>query len=309
MSVLIVTDDSFLEHDTGPGHPESVDRLRSVNNALDHEDFSSLLRRSAIDATDAQMAAPHSNDFVTAVLDAAPDDGYRHIDPDTVMSPGTDEAIRRGAGALVLAVDEVMGGTVQAAFCAVRPPGHHAERNRAMGFCFVNNVAVAAFHARAAHGVKKVAVVDFDVHHGNGTQDIFWDDPDLFFASSHQYPHYPGTGAADETGAHNNVVNVPLPPGTDGGTFRKAFERDILPALDSFEPEFVLISAGFDAHKDDPLSNMGLEENDFAWATRMIVTAAALHADGRVVSTLEGGYNLRALGASAAAHVKSLMNT
>lgn len=309
MTVLFITDDSFLEHDTGAGHPESIDRLLSVNQALNDEAFSSLLRRSAIDATNDQMAAPHSVDFISALMDAAPDDGYRHIDPDTVMSPGTDEAIRRGAGALVLAVDEVMAGKTQSAFCAVRPPGHHAERRRAMGFCFVNNVAVAAFHARSAHAVKKVAVVDFDVHHGNGTQDIFWDDPALFFASTHQYPHYPGTGAADDVGAHNNVVNVPLPPGTDGGSFRKSFERDVLPALDSFAPDLILISAGFDAHKDDPLSNMGLEEDDFAWTTRMIVQMADRHADGRVVSTLEGGYNLRALGRSAAAHVKALMDT
>jgi acetoin utilization deacetylase AcuC-like enzyme len=309
MTVLFITDDSFLEHDTGAGHPESIDRLLSVNQALNDEAFSSLLRRSAIDATNDQMAAPHSVDFISALMDAAPDDGYSHIDPDTVMSPGTDEAIRRGAGALVLAVDEVMAGKTQSAFCAVRPPGHHAERRRAMGFCFVNNVAVAAFHARTVHAVKKVAVVDFDVHHGNGTQDIFWDDPALFFASTHQYPHYPGTGAADDVGAHNNVVNVPLPPGTDGGSFRKSFERYVLPALDSFAPDLILISAGFDAHKDDPLSNMGLEEDDFAWTTRMIVQMADRHADGRVVSTLEGGYNLRALGRSAAAHVKALMDT
>jgi len=306
MSVLFVTDESFLGHDTGPGHPESIDRLHSINAALDDESFSGLERRAAPRASIAQMAAPHTKEFVLAIMDAAPDSGYRHIDPDTVMSPGTDEAIRRGAGALVLAVDEVMDGRAQSAFCAVRPPGHHAKRNHAMGFCFVNNVAVGAYHARNKGSIHKVAVVDFDVHHGNGTQDIFWDDPDLFFASTHQYPHYPGTGAAEDTGAHNNVVNVPLPPGTEGKEFRKAFELDILPSLDSFEPEFILISAGFDAHKDDPLSHMGLEEHDFAWATRMIMQVAARHADGRVVSTLEGGYNLRALGQSAAAHVKAL---
>ncbi|MDG2244201.1 MAG: histone deacetylase family protein [Rhodospirillaceae bacterium] len=307
MSVLYVTDDIFLSHDTGPCHPESIDRLRSVNNALADEEFSGLLRRAAINATDDQMAAPHSEQLVQAIIEAVPDDGYRHIDPDTVMSPDTDEAIRKGAGALVSAVDAVVTGEAASAFCAVRPPGHHAERGRPMGFCFVNNVAVAALHARAQHGLRKIAVVDFDVHHGNGTQDIFWNDPDLFFASIHQYPHYPGTGASDETGAHGNVVNAPLPAGTEGGGFRKAFQRDILPALDTFAPDFVLISAGFDAHKDDPLSDMGLEEDDFFWATRQILAAAHLHADGRVVSALEGGYNLRALGASAAAHVKALM--
>lgn len=307
MAVLLVTDDSFLNHDTGPGHPESVDRLRSVQKALEDDKFSGLLRRPSIEATEAQMGAPHSVELVSAILAATPDDGYRHIDPDTVMSPGTDEAIRKGAGALILAVDSVCAGDAQSAFCAVRPPGHHAERDRPMGFCFVNNVAVAALHAKQEHGHKKIAVVDFDVHHGNGTQDIFWDNPDLFFASSHQYPHYPGTGASEDTGAHNNVVNAPLPPGTGGGGFRKAFERDILPALDSFAPDFVLISAGFDAHKDDPLSDMGLDEDDFYWATRRIMSVAHRHADGRVVSALEGGYNLRALGASAAAHVEALM--
>lgn len=307
MSVLFVTDDIFLSHDTGPGHPESIDRIRSVNDALADEDFSGLLRRVAVDATDEQMAAPHSEQLVQAILEAAPDNGYRHVDPDTVMSPDTGEAIRKGAGALVSAVDAVVTGEAASAFCAVRPPGHHAERGRPMGFCLVNNVAVAALHARAQHGLTKIAVVDFDVHHGNGTQDIFWNDPDLFFASSHQYPHYPGTGASDESGAHGNIVNAPLPAGTDGGGFRKAFERDILPALDSFAPDFVLISAGFDGHKDDPLSDMGLEEDDFFWATRQILAVAHRHADGRVVSALEGGYNLRALGASAAAHVKALM--
>lgn len=307
MAVLLVTDDTFLNHDTGPGHPESVDRIRSVHQALKDEDFNGLLRRAPVDATQEQMAAPHSSDFVAAILEAAPIDGYRHIDPDTVMSPGTDDAIRRGAGSLVLAVDSVISGEADSAFCAVRPPGHHAERDRPMGFCFVNNVAVAAMHARQTHGLKKIAVVDFDVHHGNGTQDIFWDEPDLFFASSHQYPHYPGTGAKEDTGGHNNIVNAPLPPGTGGGGFRKAYERDILPALDSFAPDFILISAGFDAHKDDPLSDMGLEEDDFFWVTRQILSIAHRHADGRVVSALEGGYNLRALGASAATHVKALM--
>jgi acetoin utilization deacetylase AcuC-like enzyme len=307
MAVLLVTDDTFLKHDTGPGHPESVDRIRTVQQALNDESFNSLLRRAPVDATEEQMAAPHSSDLVAAILKAAPTGGYRHIDSDTVMSSGTGDAIRKGAGSLVLAVDSVISGEAESAFCAVRPPGHHAERDRPMGFCFVNNVAVAAMHARQAHGLRKIAVVDFDVHHGNGTQDIFWNEPDLFFASSHQHPHYPGTGAAEDIGGYNNVVNAPLPPGTGGGGFRKAFERDILPALDSFAPELTLISAGFDAHKDDPLSDMGLEEGDFFWVTRRILSIADKHADGRVVSALEGGYNLRALGASAAAHVKALM--
>ena len=308
MTTTLITDVSFLDHDTGQGHPESADRLRSVTAALKGEDFTNLRRLAARPATEAQMAAPHTAKIVEAILAAAPDEGYRHIDGDTVMSPGTGKAIRMGAGALVTAVDAVMTGQAQNVFCAVRPPGHHAERERPMGFCFVNNIAVAALYAREAFAVAKIAVVDFDVHHGNGTQDIFWDDPDLFFASSHQYPHFPGTGASDEKGGYNNVVNAPLPPGTEGAAFRAAYEQHILPALDSFAPDLVLISAGFDAHKDDPLSHMGLIEDDFTWVTERILSVAAQHADGRVVSTLEGGYNLSALGSSAAAHVMALMS-
>ncbi len=308
MTTTLITDDSFLDHDTGPGHPERADRLRSVTAALTGEAFTKLWRLPAQPATDAQMAAPHTAEIVDAILAAVPDEGYRYLDGDTVMSPGTGTAIRMGAGALVTAVDAVMTGETQNAFCAVRPPGHHAERQRPMGFCFVNNIAVAALYARDAYAVTKIAVVDFDVHHGNGTQDIFWDDPDLFFASSHQYPHFPGTGAFDETGGHNNIVNVPLPPGTESAAFRAAYEKHILPALDSFAPDLVLISAGFDAHADDPLSHMGLIEDDFAWVTERILSVAAHHADGRVVSTLEGGYNLSALGSSAAAHVTALMS-
>jgi acetoin utilization deacetylase AcuC-like enzyme len=235
-----------------------------------------------------------------------PKSGYTAIDGDTVMSAATGEAALRAAGALTAAVDAVMMAETKTAFCAVRPPGHHAEPSRGMGFCFFNNIAIGARHARVAHGLKRGGLVDFDVHHGNGTQAAFWEDPGVFFASTHQYPLYPGTGSADERGA-GNIVNVPLRPGTNGAEFRSRVERDILPALDLFGPELVLISAGFDAHTRDPLANLDLTEDDFAWCTARLREIADKHAAGRMVSTLEGGYDLRALAGSAAAHVAELM--
>jgi acetoin utilization deacetylase AcuC-like enzyme len=247
----------------------------------------------------------HVAKYVAFVLKNVPTDGYVAIDGDTVMSPASGEAALRAAGALTAAVDAVIGGEAQTAFCAVRPPGHHAEPTRGMGFCFFNNVAIAARHARAA-GLQRVGIVDFDVHHGNGTQAAFWDDGSVFFASSHQYPLYPGTGAADERGV-GNIVNLPLRPGSAGMQFRAGWEREILPALDSFKPELVLISAGFDAHTRDPLANLELTEDDFAWVTARLREIAAKHAGGRIVSTLEGGYDLQALAGSAAAHVTELM--
>jgi len=223
------------------------------------------------------------------------------------LSPGSGEAALRASGALVDAVDAVVGGEVDNAFCAVRPPGHHAEPARPMGFCLFNSVAVGAEHARNAFGLARAAVVDFDVHHGNGTQAMFWDDEGLFYASTHQFPHYPGTGAVDETGAHGNIANAPLAPGSGSDAFRKAFERIVIPALDGFRPEIVFISAGFDAHERDPLAQINLVEEDYAWATDQLVAVADTHAEGRVVSVLEGGYDLSALASSAAAHVARLM--
>jgi acetoin utilization deacetylase AcuC-like enzyme len=303
---LVVTHASGFQHDTGAFHPESPDRLRSVLKALEQGAFKDLVRETAPAATVEQMARPHSTAFVESLLAAIPTQGQRHLDPDTVVSPGSREAMVRAAGAVVRAVDAVAAGEARNAFCAVRPPGHHSESNRAMGFCLVNNAAIGAYHARAAHGLKRVAVVDFDVHHGNGTQDIFWDDAQAFYASTHQYPYYPGTGARSETGAHANVVNVPLAAGSRGDVFRGAFRDEILPALAAFKPEIVLISAGFDAHKDDPLANLGLVEDDFAWATAALMDVAASVCNGRVVSLLEGGYNLEALADSVTAHVQTL---
>jgi acetoin utilization deacetylase AcuC-like enzyme len=232
--------------------------------------------------------------------------GYSYIDGDTAMSAGSSPAALRAAGAVVAAVDEVVAGRIRNAFCAVRPPGHHAERDRAMGFCLFNNIAVGALHARDVHGFKRIAVVDFDVHHGNGTQDIFFNEPNLFYASTHQFPLYPGSGRPSEKGVAGNILNAPLPPGADGPAFRAAFENSILPALDRFAPDFIFISAGFDAHRADPLASLALDEADFAWATTEICRVAARRCDGRVVSALEGGYDLEALASSAAAHVRAL---
>lgn len=308
MTTLIVSHNSCLEHDTGPHHPERADRLRSVLKALRQTAFRDLVHAEAPVASRDQMARAHPRAFVDRVMSAMPDRGLRNIDADTVVSPGSAEAVPRAAGAVIHAVDMIVAGHADNAFCAVRPPGHHAESNRAMGFCVVNNAAVGAYHARAAHGLNRVAVVDFDVHHGNGTQDIFWNDPDGFYASTHQYPLYPGTGAAAERGAHGNIVNVPLNPGSRGDAFRNGMTEHILPALTSFRPDFIIISAGFDAHKDDPLANLAFVEDDFAWATAQVMNVASEVCAGRVVSLLEGGYNLDALASSVTAHVDTLMN-
>ena len=308
MTTLLITSTHAVDHDTGPGHPESPDRIRAVVKALQQDSFKGLTRMTAPDATVAQMARAHPQKFVEQILAAVPGRGYARIDPDTVLSPGSGAAIVEAAGGLIAAVDAVAKGEADNAFCAVRPPGHHAESNRAMGFCLINNVAVGALHARAAHGYKRVAVVDFDVHHGNGTQEIFWNDPDAFYASMHQFPNYPGTGRRSERGAHNNVVNVPVNPGSGGDVFRGGMTEDVLPALMAFKPDFIFISAGFDAHKDDPLADLKLTENDFAWATHELAKAAKTLCGGRLVSVLEGGYNLDALAASAVAHVDVLQS-
>jgi acetoin utilization deacetylase AcuC-like enzyme len=307
MTTALITHPACLMHVPPPGHPERPERLVEVLKILDGPDFAVLLRRPAPQASEAALARVHDRDFVTDVLEAMPQSGYAQIDSDTIASPGTKEAILRAAGAVVLAVDMVMAGEAKNAFCAVRPPGHHATPTRAMGFCFFNSVAVGALHARAAHGLKHIAVVDFDVHHGNGTQAMFTPDPELFYASTHQSPLYPGTGSPDETGVAHNVVNAPLAPGAGGPEFRRAFEREILPALAAFGPELVIISAGFDAHRDDPLAQLRLDESDFAWATQALCAIAKQSCDSRVVSSLEGGYDLSATARSAGAHVRALM--
>jgi acetoin utilization deacetylase AcuC-like enzyme len=306
MTTLLLTHDACLAHDPGPHHPESPARLRAVLAALAASPFAALLRREAPRANLDDIARIHPRGFAERLLAAVPHEGYAAIDADTVLSPGTGEAALRAAGAVVAAVDAVIGGEAANAFCAVRPPGHHAEPRRAMGFCLFNNVAIAAQHARAVHGLARVAVVDFDVHHGNGTQAAFEEDPSLFYASTHQMPLYPGTGAASERG-RGNIVNVPLAPMSGSREFRAAYTGQILPALESFAPELVLVSAGFDAHRSDPLAELMLVESDYAWITSALRQVAERHAQGRLVSTLEGGYDLDALAASAAAHVAALM--
>jgi acetoin utilization deacetylase AcuC-like enzyme len=304
---ILFTHRDCLSHDPGAGHPERPARLASVLAALDQPGFAALDRREAPLATVAQIARVHGPDYVAALLAASPALGHVRLDPDTVMSPGSADAALRAAGAVAAAVDAVMGGAARSAFCAVRPPGHHAEPDRAMGFCLFNSVAVGAAQAQAAHGVRRVAIVDFDVHHGNGSETMTAARPDWLYASSHQYPFYPGTGAARDRGPYGNIVNAPLPQGAGGAAFRAAFADRLLPAIDAFAPDLVLISAGFDAHRRDPLAGLELDHEDFAWVTTALAELARRHCAGRIVSTLEGGYDLTALAASAAAHVAALM--
>jgi acetoin utilization deacetylase AcuC-like enzyme len=304
----LITHPACLEHDNGPYHPECSERLRAVLTALETPEFADLLREAAPEATVEQLQRVHPANYVEAILAIRPDLGERvQLDADTSMSAGSAEAALRAAGAAVAGVDAVMEGWARAAFAAVRPPGHHAEPARPMGFCLFNNAAVAAMHARARWGVQRVAVVDFDVHHGNGTQAMFEQDADLFYASSHQSPCYPGTGDAWERGTANNIVNAPLRPGDGSAAFRAAWGDIILPDLDRFAPGLLIVSAGFDAHKADPLAQLRLETADYAWITDELVRLAERHCGGRLVSVLEGGYDLDALAMSAAVHVRGLM--
>lgn len=306
MTTLLYTHPSCLEHDPGRNHPESPARLKAVLDALAAPEFARLERRAAPEALLDDVARVHPRSFVERLLAAVPRQGHVGIDADTVMCPASGRAALRAAGGVVAAIDAVLAGEADNAFCAVRPPGHHAEPQRPMGFCLFNNIAIGACRARAAHALVRVAVVDFDVHHGNGTQAAFEDDAGLFYASTHQSPLYPGTGAQSETGV-GNIVNVPLPPGAGSRQFRLGFTGAILPALEAFRPEMLLISAGFDAHRDDPLAQLQLDESDYTWVTEQLLDLARRHAGGRVVSTLEGGYDLAALATSAAAHVRVLM--
>lgn len=303
--MLLFTHAAMLAHDPTPGHPESPARLASVIAAL-----ANLPLRDAPLADRDAILRVHPAAYVD-VLDAAFAEaahGLVHLDADTAIAPGSREAAYRAAGACVAAVDAVLDGDDDMAFCAVRPPGHHAEPEQPMGFCIFNTVAIAALHALEARGLNRVAVIDFDVHHGNGTQSIAEREPRLFFASTHQSPLYPGTGAVRDTGADHNVVNAPLPPGAGGAAWRAAMQSRVLPALDAFAPELILVSAGFDAHKADPLAQMELDEADFAWAGSALRRAALRHCQGKLVSTLEGGYDLAALARSASAYVGALQH-
>lgn len=306
MTTAFFTHAACLEHDTGPGHPERRQRLEAIMLAMAEPEFAALRRIDAPCAEIAQIARVHERGYVEGLLGKVPQRGWAALDGDTAISSGSGEAALRAAGAVVAAVDLVLAGGAANAFCAVRPPGHHAESDMAMGFCLFNNVAIGAAHACAQHGMKRVAIVDFDVHHGNGTQHIFEHDAQVFYASTHQMPLYPGTGARSEHGV-GNICNAPLPAFAGGNEFREAYEEIVLPAIDRFAPDLILISAGFDAHRADPLASLELEAEDFGWVTERLAELAAVHCRGRLISTLEGGYDLGALAESVAAHVAALM--
>jgi acetoin utilization deacetylase AcuC-like enzyme len=307
MSTLLLSHPACLDHLVPSGHPERPDRLRAVERALEAEKFQTLTRAQAPLAALETIALCHPMDYITELRDASPKEGLAHLDGDTTMSPGTFEAALRAVGGAVHAVDEVIEKKADNAFVATRPPGHHAETARPMGFCLFDNAAIAARHAQNRHGIDRVAIVDFDVHHGNGSQEIFWSDKTVMYCSTHQMPLFPGTGAVSESGEYNTVVNAPLRPGDGTDKFHDALESRILPRLIEFRPELVIISAGFDAHYRDPLANINLEEADFAWATQKLMEVADRFSGGRVVSLLEGGYDLQGLGNSVAAHVTALM--
>ncbi|MDR6899139.1 histone deacetylase family protein [Rhizobium miluonense] len=311
MSTRLYEHPIFLEHIVPAGHPERPDRLRSLNIALEHPNFERLDRRKAPAAHEDAVLLAHPEEHLEFVLRSMPDRGddgeINQLEADTYASPKTLQAIMHGVGGAMAAVDDVFSGAADNVFVAARPPGHHAEKTKAMGFCFFNNAAIAARHAQKAHGAERVAIVDWDVHHGNGTQDIFWDDPSVLFCSTHQMPLYPGTGKKEERGAHNTIVNAPLSPNTGGDHFREAFKSRILPALTDFSPDLIIISAGFDAHHRDPLAQLNLTGEDFDWATGRLLEIADRSAKNRVVSLLEGGYDLEGLAESAGMHILRMM--
>jgi acetoin utilization deacetylase AcuC-like enzyme len=309
MTTLLITHDACLDHLTPTGHPERPDRLRALAQTFGAETFNALMREQAPMADADTVALCHPMDYVEAIREASQDKGLIGIDADTVMSPGSFEAALRCVGGGTLAVDHVMSSKAANAFVATRPPGHHAETARAMGFCLFNNAAIAARYAQKKHGLERVAIVDFDVHHGNGSQDIFWGDKTVMYCSTHEMPLYPGTGSTGERGEHNNIVNAPLRAGDGGEKFRQAMESVILPRLREFKPDLLVISAGFDAHARDPLANLNFVEEDYAWVTQKLMVVAGQSAKGRIVSMLEGGYDLQGLARSAAAHVRELMRT
>jgi acetoin utilization deacetylase AcuC-like enzyme len=309
MSTLLLTHPACLDHLTPPGHPERPDRLRAINQVLGEARFNALVRGEAPEGDLASVELCHGEHYISELRHVAPTSGLVYLDGDTSMSPGTWEAVMRGVGGAVAATDAIMTGKHNNAFVAVRPPGHHAEKSTPMGFCFFDNAAIAARHAQRKYGIARAAVIDFDVHHGNGTQDIFWSDKTVMYCSTHQMPLFPGTGARGERGEHDTVVNAPLRPEDGSAQFRMAFENAILPELTKFAPELVIISAGFDAHTRDPLASINLHAEDFRWVTQNLMDVAEKSAGGRVVSVLEGGYDLQGLSESVAAHVTALMGT
>ena len=308
MTTLQITHASCINHDTGEWHPERPERMKAIEHALSSARFQNLITVEAPLATPDQVARAHPRAYVDQLEKKQPKTDLIALDDgDTIISPGSWEAALRAAGAAIYGVDEVMQGKANNAFCCIRPPGHHAEIAKPMGFCLFNNASVAAFHAQAVHGAERVAVVDFDLHHGNGTQAIFWHHPSMFYASTHEMPLYPGTGGITERGETGNIVNAPLRAGDGSAEFREAFEAVVLPSLRRHAPDLLIISAGFDAHHLDPLGNLNLFEDDYAWVTQKLIDVARERCGGRVVSVLEGGYDLAALGRSVAVHVQTLL--
>jgi acetoin utilization deacetylase AcuC-like enzyme len=308
MSTILLSHRACLNHLTPAGHPERPDRLRAIEQALEDEKFQALARVEAPRGPVGIITLCHPMEYVEAIREASPADGLVRLDADTAMSPGSYEAALRAVGGAKLAVDEVVAGKAQNAFVATRPPGHHTETARPMGFCLFNNAAIAARYAQQTHGLERAAIVDFDVHHGNGSQDIFWSDKSVMYCSTHEMPLYPGTGAVGERGEFNTIVNAPLSAGDGGEAFREAFETVILPRLREFKPDILIISAGFDAHTRDPLANLNLVEADYSWVTKKLMEIADASSKGRVISLLEGGYDLQGLSRSVAAHVTALMH-
>ena len=305
MSTVLLTHADCVLHEMGAGHPESPQRLKSVLAALEASGLAARLdKREAPAASREQLERVHAREHIDFVFESAPQGGYAYLDPDTSMNERSLSAALHAAGALVAATDLVVSGETKRAFCAVRPPGHHATRERPMGFCIFNNVAVGAAHALEAHGLERVAILDFDVHHGNGTEDAFHDDPRVMLCSTFQHPYYPYSGADS---GNEHIINVPLAAMTDGSGFRAAVERFWMPALEAYRPQLVFVSAGFDAHRDDPLAYLKLDDEDYRWVTERLVEVAQRHAEGRVVSTLEGGYNTQALGRCVVEHLRVLM--
>lgn len=306
MVTRLYTHPIYLEHLTPAGHPERPDRLRAIQRVLDDPAFSALDRVEAPMGDEEAILYAHPQAHLDRVRDAIPEAGLAAMDADTTVSPKSWQAALTAIGAANAAVDDVFEGRADNVFVAARPPGHHAEKATAMGFCLFNNAAIAARHAQRRHGAERVAIIDWDVHHGNGTQDIFWDDPSVLYCSTHQMPLYPGTGARSETGV-GNIVNAPLAPRTGSDLFREALLSRVLPEVDRFQPDLIIISAGFDAHHRDPLAEINLTEEDFDWATGQLMERADRHGSGRLVSLLEGGYDLQGLAFSVAAHVRRLM--
>jgi len=306
MKTGLITSDTYQNHNTGDGHPEKIDRVTAVINNFKKLDNKNLIWKKPSKFNKSLLEITHNSDYINFVESSFPKIGLSFLDGDTIVSPGSKEATSDAVGSIITAIDGVQNKEFKNAFCAVRPPGHHAERNKAMGFCIYNNVAVGANYLINKYKLNKIAIIDFDVHHGNGTQDIFYDNEKVLYISTHQYPFYPGSGTEQEKGKHNNIFNIPLPAGTTSEEYLNAYKY-VLKKISEFKPEFILLSAGFDAHKDDPLAQFQLESKDFYEITKRTLELSKLYCSGKVVSILEGGYDLVALQESTEMHVKALI--